>query len=228
MRQTPLPTVGDTIWMVRTVRVPAGAVVRAPDWSPEGPIERLGDARIRQTGDEVEVAWPLVGWVAGTHAIEVPGPLLIYGDGREDTLAVQSASIRVVSVLPATEPAKLDPQPAAGYVDRGTTAWTPVMLALLVAALILVPLALWRRRRLPMPALPAPEMPTPSPVARWRAAGEREVLLEQLVAQLSTRASEPAVAAWLGEADEVRFAAAEPAQVEALLERGTWLAGVAA
>ena len=225
MQSAPLPTVGDTIWMLRVLRVPAGAQVRAPDWQPEGPVERLGEARITRRGDLVEVAWPLVGWTAGTHQLDVPGPLLIYGNGREDTLAAQAASITVASVLPASDAAKLQPQPAAGYVLRGTTSVVPVLVALLAAGAIVALLALWRRRTRPAIALPSVPAAAAVPLERWHAAGERDLLLERLVGRLTPRAEEPEVAAWLHEADVVRFASSGAEVRDALLARGNALAG---
>lgn len=226
-QSTAPPTVGDTIWMVRTVRVPAGAQVRAPDWTLDGPIERLGDAQLRRSGDDVQVTWPLVGWEAGTHSVEVPGPLLIYGNGREDSLPPQQATITVASVLPRTAPAKLQPQPAAGYVARGATSLLPPLLGLLLGALLVVPLVLWRRRRRPAVPVPPSTAPAPLPLAAWRRAGERGLLLERLAAELTPRAAEPDVAAWLADAAESRYAGADAATRDALCRRAEQLRGTA-
>ncbi|MDQ3224802.1 MAG: hypothetical protein M3Q75_15215, partial [Gemmatimonadota bacterium] len=45
------PSVGDTVWLNRTVRVPAGYTVRAGDWEAADPIELLGRGRVVMTGD---------------------------------------------------------------------------------------------------------------------------------------------------------------------------------
>lgn len=215
-----VPTVGDTIWSVRLVRVPAGAQVRAPDWTPEGPIERLGAARITRRGDEAEVAWPLVGWAPGTHALEIPGPLLVYADGREDTLSAQSLAVTVASVLPSRARETLQPQPAAEYVARRVTSVVPPLVGLAVAAVITAGLLWARRRRRPVPPLPPPLPLPPAPAARWREAGEWRLLLEQMAVRLAGRAQEPAVAAWLAEAETARFAGPEAGASAALLARG--------
>lgn len=215
-----LPTVGDTIWSIRLVRVPAGAQLRAPDWTPEGPIERLGGARITRRGDEAEVAWPLVGWAPGTHALDVPGPLLVYADGREDTLPAQSLTVSVTSVLPSRAREVLQPQPAADFVARRTTTVWPPLIGLAVAALV-GGLLLWRRRRRrPVPPLPAPVALPTSPAERWRDAGEWRLLIEQRAGRLAARAAEPEVAAWLSEAATARFAGPDAGTLAALLARG--------
>jgi hypothetical protein len=213
-----LPTVGDTIWTVRTVLAPRGAEVRAPDWKSEGPVETLGHALVQRRGDTVVVAWPLVGWEPGTHRVDVPGPLLVRADGREDSLPAQTVSVTVASVLPA-EAKRLQPQPAAGLVRRRTTAPLPLLLALGAAGLLVGGLVLWRRRKRPVPPLPAPPPVASLPLARWQQAGEESLLLELAVQRCAPRRDEPSVAAWLADVERARFGGAPSDRLRALRER---------
>jgi hypothetical protein len=44
--QRGLPTVGDTIWITRTVDLPPGRTLRAADWEATDPVELLGRPRV--------------------------------------------------------------------------------------------------------------------------------------------------------------------------------------
>ncbi len=172
--QAPGPTVGDTIWLERTVAVPAGAEVRAAPWEPEGDIGLLGRPVIRREGGTATVAYPAVAWTAGSHSIEVPGPILIGHDGRTDSLPAEIRVVQVSSVLPAGQaPEKLEVQPEAGVVaERITSPWPP-LVALLAALLLFTPVVWWWRRRGPALAPPrAVGEPVPIPIGEWSEAGE--------------------------------------------------------
>src|SRR6185503_1511465 len=109
--QGPQPTVGDTIWLTRSVEVPSGHVVRAADWDPADPVELLGRPRVVVTGDSAEIAYSVVIWRPGPQLIELPGPLLL-GPGRSvDSLSGERVRLEVRSVLPATGRDTLSPQP---------------------------------------------------------------------------------------------------------------------
>jgi hypothetical protein len=49
------PTVGDTVWLSRTIAVPPGYVVRAADWDPADPIELLGRPLVVVAGDSARI-----------------------------------------------------------------------------------------------------------------------------------------------------------------------------
>jgi hypothetical protein len=172
--QAPPPTVGDTIWLERTIEVPAGAEVRAAAWDPEGDISLLGQPVVKRSGGSATIAYPAVAWTAGTHTVMVPGPILIGHDGATDSLPPESRTIQVATVLPVGQPPeKLSVQPEAGVVaERIHTPW-PVLTSLLAAAVLLAPLVWWwRRRGPPMPvARPAPER-SEVPLTEWTEAGE--------------------------------------------------------
>ena len=121
-----LPTVGDTIWVARTVAVPPGATLRAADWDAPEPIERLGPPRVTPRGDSVVVSYPIVAWRTGALTVELPGPLLLGAGGRVDSLPAQPMSLTIGSVLPRVPPdSTLAPQPRADYVPRTSASLVP-------------------------------------------------------------------------------------------------------
>ena len=70
--QQGLPTVGDTIWVSRTVDLPPGRTLRPADWAAADPVELLGPPRIRLGEGRAELAYPVAVWRTGTHTIEIP------------------------------------------------------------------------------------------------------------------------------------------------------------
>jgi hypothetical protein len=182
------PTVGDTVWLSRTVALPPGHVVRAADWDPAEPIELLGRPRVLVSGDSAEIAYPVVVWRPGQHLIELPGPLLLGPAGTVDSLPVEGVRLEVKSVLPAGARDSLpDPQPRASLVALREVSLTPLVVLWTAALLVLLPLHLWWRRRgkpVPMTAL-APPIPDP-PVARWADAGEYRAVANLAAVRLRT------------------------------------------
>jgi hypothetical protein len=172
--QGPAPTVGDTIWLSRTVAVPAGHVVRPSDWDPADPVELLGRPRVVMTGDSARISYPAVIWTPGPQLIEVPGPLLLGPGGRVDSLPPQQVRVNVRSVLPPQVPdSVIPPQPRAGLVPRQETSILPLLLLELLALLLLTPLHIWwRRRGKPMPTVPRPLEQVEPPLERWADNGE--------------------------------------------------------
>lgn len=172
--QAPLPTVGDTIWLTRSVEVPLGADVRAGPWNPEGDIGLLGRAVVRREGNIATVLYPAVAWRAGVHTVLIPGPVIIGRDGITDSLAAEARSFQVASVLPPGQPPeRLQIQPLAGLVaERVTSPW-PLVSTLLIAGLLFAPVWWWWRRRGPGQVLtrPSPVKASP-PLAEWAEAGE--------------------------------------------------------
>jgi hypothetical protein len=172
--QAGAPTVGDTIWLTRSVPTPPGAEVRPAPWSPDGPIALLGSPVVRREGDATMVAYPAVAWEAGSFTVTLPGPVVIRADGVIDSLSLESRTVVVASVLPADRPPDDIPvQPAAGIVaERITSPW-PVAVALLAAAALYAPLLWWwRRRGPPVPPLQVRAQPVTIPLAEWSEAGE--------------------------------------------------------
>ena len=132
--QRALPTVGDTIWVTRTVDLPPGRTLRAADWGATDPIELLGPPRITLGEGRAEIAYPVAIWRTGTHTLQVPGPLLLAGDGTVDSIGGHTVTLSVASVLPrpATD-TTLRPQPAADFVPRPSTTPVPLLVLLAVA-----------------------------------------------------------------------------------------------
>lgn len=174
--QVALPTVGDTIWVTRTVDLPAGRSLRAADWDASDPVELLGPARVTLRGGSADVSYPIAIWRAGFHTLQVPGPLLLSVNGGVDSLRPEAVTLRVASVLPrpATD-TSLRPQPRAEFVPRAATTPLPLVLFLILAVALLVPLHWWwRRRGRPARRPTASDLggPAKPPLERWADAGE--------------------------------------------------------
>ncbi len=168
------PTVGDTIWVGRSVAVPDGYAVRPGAWSLTGSVELLGQPTVERAGDSVVVRYPLVAWDPGQHVVQMPGPILIAPGGAEDTLPPRAVTVVVRSVLPRGVPdSTLQIQPLAGAIVRGQASPLPLAVLLVVATLLVAGLR-WLRSR---GAKPHP-MPDPAPpvahasLDSWHRAGE--------------------------------------------------------
>jgi hypothetical protein len=184
------PTVGDTVWLSRTVRVPTGHAIRAGEWEPSDPIELLGRARVVVAGDSAEISYPVVLWRPGQHAIELPGPLLLGPGGTVDSLASERLTVEVRSVLPRVPPDSiLAPQPRASLVSRRVVSLAPIAVLWLASLVLLLPVHLWWRRR-GKPARTAPPAlrldGLELPLARWADAGEYRAVANVAAARLRT------------------------------------------
>ena len=173
--QRALPTVGDTIWVSRTVELPPGRTLRAAEWEASDPVELLGQARITLGQGRAVVAYPLAVWRPGRHTVDVPGPLLLAPDGGVDSLDTQRLTLEVASVLPrAATDTTLRPQPRAEFVPRPATTPLPLIVLLVLAVALLAPLHWWwRRRGTPARAAAADAGAAATlPLERWAEAGE--------------------------------------------------------
>ena len=198
--QAPPPTVGDTIWLRRTVALPAGTVVRAPDWDPAEPVELLGQPKIIVRGDSAEIRYPVVVWQPGPLNVAVPGPLLLGSGGTVDSLAGQSVHLVVRSVLPNLPGDSLPPpQPRASLVPRRDVSLLPLLLLSAIALLILVPIHLWWRRRGPaMPPVPTGSPVPDPPLVRWADAGEFRAVVNLAAVRLRAAIAQQVPAAHSG------------------------------
>lgn len=197
--QGPAPSVGDTIWVRRTVAVPAGQTVRAAEWEPADPVQLLGRARIMVTGDSAEIAYPVILWRPGRHLVDLPGPLLLGQGGTVDSLRDERIVLEVRSVLPpAPRDSGLSPQPRAELVERQSLSLAPLLLLWLASLLLLLPIHLWWRRR-GKPTRVAAPLGLPGvlgpPVARWADAGEHRAVASVATAQLRAALAERVPAA---------------------------------
>jgi hypothetical protein len=191
------PTVGDTVWVRRAVRLPAGYTARPPEWKLSGDVELLGQPIVELRGDSAILRAPLVAWTPGPHAVEVPAPELLAPDGSLDTQPQTIARFTIMPTLPNKPVTQLRPQPETGIVSRRTVSWLPLVLVTVLALLLLVPLHwLWRRRGKPLP-MPAPPPLAAVPASRWADAGEARSVLAAAAARLRR-----SIAARLPEAHE--------------------------
>ncbi|MEO8635172.1 MAG: hypothetical protein ABI587_07835 [Gemmatimonadales bacterium] len=207
--QAGLPTVGDTIWIERTVTLPAGADVRPGEWLPEGDIGLLGRPIVQRAGGEATIRYPAVAWRTGTHTVVVPGPVIVLPDGRTDSLPPESRTLQVLSVLPAdTAPERLAVQPEAGLVSQRITEPWPLVAFLLLATLLFLPIRWWwRRRGPPMPAMVPSAGPTALPLDAWSEAGESRAVaaIAHRVLRLAMLGQLPGVPAGLVDSRLVRI-----------------------
>jgi hypothetical protein len=183
------PTVGDTIWITRTVRVAPRQTVRPGAWQPPDPIEAAGPPRVTVQGTTVEIAYPVTIWRAGEHRVEIPGPLLLGPGNAADSLPSYDTTLVIRSVLPAAPPgAPVAPQPRAEFVPRRLVSPWPMVVLWIATAILLLPLHWWWRRRgkSVRPAVPAPPASgaLEVPVERWADAGERRTVASLSVARL--------------------------------------------
>ena len=180
------PTVGDTIWLDRTVTVPAGWRVRAGKLEPTAEIEPLGDPAVLRSPDGWVVRYPVVAWAPGAHRLTLPPLWRLGPDGRADSLAGGAAHVEVASVLPDTTPAP-EPRPLLGPLRSDSrNPLPPLVAAVLVTGLLVAGIA-WRRRG-PRPE-PAPRrvpLDPEVPDGRWLAAGEPKAVAARATWRLRT------------------------------------------
>jgi hypothetical protein len=189
--QAQAPQVGDTIWLTRTVTAD-GREVRAVAWQPEGAIEALGPGLVVRRGEIVEVRYPAVGWLPGSHVVQVPGPVLVSSDGRTDTIPAQPVTVTIASVLPDLPGDALpEPQPEAALVLRPDQTPVPLILLIAVCGLLLLPVHLAWRRRGPalLPKTNGLAAEVPLPAGRWAASGEIRAVLAVAAALLRRSAA---------------------------------------
>jgi len=212
LTQAPLPQVGDTVWLVRTIPVPTGRVVRVAPWNPEGAVEALGPGLLVRRGDSLDVRYPAVGWLPGSHVVEVPGPVLVSPDGTTDSLPPATITVTIASVLPPLPGDSLPPaQPEAAPVLRPIQTAAPVLILLLLAVLVLIPVHLWWRRRGRPPSAATEREPAPAPevpLDDWIAAGEPRAVLAAAAERLRAAAAShpsPEAGDLLGQLDDALF-----------------------
>lgn len=185
--QTASPTVGDTIWVTRTVASPAGTTLRPADWDAQDPIERLGAPRVTPRGDSTDVSYAIVVWRPGDLTVEVPGPLLLSAGGRVDSLAPLAVTLHIGSVLPAVPAdSALAPQPRADFVPRTSTTPIPLLVLLGATIMLLAPLQWWWRHRggpQPRPE-PAATGARTAPLERWADDGESRAVASVATSRL--------------------------------------------
>jgi hypothetical protein len=217
------PAVGDTVWIRRALTVPAGMSVRPRPLAASGVLEPLGPPEVTSSGREIQIRYPVVFWRPGTHRIDMPAVIVVRSDGFSDTLAGGTASIEVRSVLPpGAKPDSLKPAPPAEAVARSTPSPIPLTLLVVLAALVLIPLHWWWRKRGPTPpaiAGPVFAPPDPKDIAEWVEAGELHAAADAYARLLEPRAAksaDPALTVLLSRLGEARYGAVERDELLAL------------
>ncbi len=248
---SPRPTVGDTIWLERTVTTPAGWRVRVAKLDPAPLTEPLGDPVLVRVPGGWTVRYPVVAWAPGVMAMEMPSLWRLGPDGSADSLPGGTATFRVASVIGDSVPAPT-PRPALAPLRLARRTPLPALAAVLLSAGMLVALLAWRRRS-PRAARPAPDLELDPEIAdaRWVAAGEPRAVAaraahllrsaiahavpeahgalstaECLTAVERTRPNAPVrqLRELLGALDQVAFASAHGADVVPLAARARALA----
>ena len=169
---SPRPTVGDTIWLERTVTTPAGWRVRVAKLDPGPQTEPLGDPVVVRADGGWTIRYPVVAWAPGVVSADMPPLWRLGPDGSADSLPGGTATFRVASVIPdsITTPA---PQPALGPLRLARRTPLPTLAAVLLSAGMFVGIVAWRRRS-PRAARVAADLELDPEVGdpRWVAAGE--------------------------------------------------------
>jgi hypothetical protein len=184
--QARAPTVGDTVWLARTLAAPAASRIEPRRFEGRaGEFDPLGPPVIARAGDRATLRWPAVFWTTGRQEVELPAVLLTGADGSVDSVPPLSTAVEVASVLPpAPRGGTLAPQPPAAVVPVRHRAWWPALVVLLAAAG--GAWLLWRRwgSRGAAPATPGTASAARPPVERWAAAGEVRAVAHSAAARL--------------------------------------------
>lgn len=190
MIQNPLPNVGDTVWVERTVPNVGNAVLRPQPWSVGALGQQLGPAIVQVQSGGTLVRYPMVFWYPGDHQLKMPGPVLVRKDGSSDTLAASPVRVQVASVLPVgVSRTTLAPRPARSAVPLEAQTLLPLAVLVLAVLLLTGVIALrWRRRGRP-PRRPdtAPGVPALATFEQFAAAGEYRAALHELAWLLADR-----------------------------------------
>jgi hypothetical protein len=166
------PTVGDTIWLERTVTTAPGWRVRPAKLDPSPLTEPLGDAVVLRVEGGWMVRYPVVAWAPGVVATAMPPLWRLGPDGSADSLPGGTATFRVASVIPDSV-ATPAPRPALAPLRLSRRTPLPALAALLLSAGMLVGVVAWRRRSpRAAPAVPDLELDPEVGDTRWVAAGE--------------------------------------------------------
>jgi len=174
------PTVGDTVWIERAVNVPAGISVRPRPIASSELLDPLAAPHVVLRENDQVIRYPVVFWRAGSHSVDIPGPILVRPDGWSDTLRSAVARVEVASLLPDQPRDSIPPRPAEAAVTLADRSVIPVAVLLLLGALVLLPVYLWwwRRGPAPEPAAGVAARPTPETLDGWLQAGEIRAALE--------------------------------------------------
>ena len=187
-------TVGDTVTILRTVTLPVGAVLRFPPAPPDPDHAYLSvpAAEPDPDGRSVRIRYTLTFWRAGSHPIEIPGPVVVRATGNADTLPPFRITVPIQSVLPPSASDSTPPQPPVAVIARMTRVLWPAFLLPLLVLGVVIPVHRSRCRRPPDLPPPAPPPAPPGPeviLAPWVALGEVRTAAAHWLAVLPAEAT---------------------------------------
>lgn len=214
-----IPTVGDTVTIVRWVTAPSGAVIEARPPTDSATATLTAPPVLTREGDSVRITYTVAVWGAGHNDLVLPGAIIVEPSGRVDTLSDSHVALTVASVLPvAKSVAAITPKTARPWLPRSYRSGLPFAV-LLPAAIIGVAILQWWWRRLgPMPAatvsVPTPARLTDARISAWVAAGEARLALDHIDWMIRNRSD---FADWRRRAAAVRFAPGGDAMVAVLV-----------
>lgn len=214
------PAVGDTVWLDREIRAPAGSLLRPLPWDPGEDAALLGPPEVIARPGGWVLRYPLAFWRAGRHRLVVPGPLVVRADGGLDTLPPRVAEVLIHSLLPATRPDSLPPEPAADLLPVRERTSQPLVILLGAVVVALLPWHWWWRRRGrvggELDAGAVHPGPTPADLEAWAEAGEWRAAAEGWIARLEQLPASPDGDALLDRLRAARFEAGGAARLPAL------------
>jgi hypothetical protein len=207
-----LVTVGDTLWIARSIPAEPGVSVRVEPLEASDVLQPLTAPRWSYAEGTVQVTYEVALFRVGPQEVLLPGVDLVYPGGRMEMVPPGAVTIEVLSVLPDSglPPA---PKPSLGPVPQSRQRLLPAVALPLAAALLTTAAAVRRRRRRVRPAPPevVAEVVHP-PLESWIAAGESRAVATLVALQLRAAIAEavPEAAEHLG-AEE---------RADAMLEQG--------
>jgi hypothetical protein len=222
-------TVGDTVWLERSVGLPPGVSVRPRPLSSSPRLDALAPPRVVVRERVAVLQYPVVFWRPGTHRVELPGPILVRPDGWSDTLPPLVTRVEVATVLPPGPRDSVTPRPFEAPIERPARSALPILVLLGVVGVLLLPVHTWWRRRGPEPPAPTPREERragPEELNVWLAAGEWAAALEGWSALIrAVPGDSPERQALLRRLAGARYGGVDHAELEATVrEARTWLA----
>lgn len=189
-------TVGDTVTILRTVSLPVGAMLRFPPAAPDRDYAHLSLPSVEPDPDgrSVRIRYTLTFWRAGSHPIEIPGPVVVRATGSADTLPPHRITVPIQSTLPPSATDSTPPQPPVAVIPRATRVLWPALVLPLLVLVVVLPAHRARRRLPPALAPPAPAPPLSDPevtLPPWVALGEVRTAAAHWLAVLPADASAP-------------------------------------
>jgi hypothetical protein len=177
-------TVGDTVWLERTVSLPAAWRLRAGRLDGNDDVESLGDPIVVRRGTDWLVRYPVTAWSPGAHQVQLPALWRLGPDAQADSVPTSVASFDLRSVIPASDTAPT-PRPAVAPLRTDRRDPIPLLLAAAAAMVSLAAAWWWRRRRArPIPASVRPIQVPGSADERWLEAGEPRAVAARAAGRL--------------------------------------------